>query len=510
MFFVTFLYICIIIINAEPEYICFKDESLTSLDNIAGLYTIQNGITYNNHSVWKKDDITFQTYISFGDIQYESTFQSQTWGFRRNSYTITDVLAYLDNTNGISDSCKADPTKCGSFIDDIEPTTDNCDPELYDFSLEASDFVWLVYAIIWCIILLCFMLPFGFCHKYCENDYFDGLKQSTYDEILVQRGYDCNQTATGDNRTLSLLVLRGDFRGGKMVWHDDYWKDFLVMFRLDHGLISSFYAPEQHPYTKFNRRVICSTALLLDFSFAVIVSYLVVWGNIFPKSIQDGFGGFLFDNGLSFIFGIFLLTMDTILSAIATCACVERCPNMCRKWVYRMGKCIILLSFTGALISIIGLSIALTLIAKESGSWAFWGKFILNFYTGLFQGWFLFDVILMLYEFRTEWKNAHKKKPENGEEPETARSTTCKIMNVIFHLMCFWLLCLTCWCCKRNKEDPYDDGQNEFGVNYHEYTKWKNGEPVGDRELTGRYTLLGINELCHIIHIYMLYYIMLI
>eukprot|EP00483_Globobulimina_turgida_P013254 UN13278 len=46
-----------------------------------------------------------------------------------------------------------------------------------------------------------------------------------------------------------------------------------------------------------------------------------------------------------------------------------------------------------------------------------------------------------------------------------------------------WLCC----CSKKKKADPYDDGQDDFGVNYKEYLNWKNGEAIEARDLPQSY-----------------------
>ena len=52
-----------------------------------------------------------------------------------------------------------------------------------------------------------------------------------------------------------------------------------------------------------------------------------------------------------------------------------------------------------------------------------------------------------------------------------------------------------CVCCrKKAKEDPFDDGQNVYGVNYKEYLAWKNGEDIGDRKLPKKYQNLSFHN----------------
>ena len=52
-----------------------------------------------------------------------------------------------------------------------------------------------------------------------------------------------------------------------------------------------------------------------------------------------------------------------------------------------------------------------------------------------------------------------------------------------------WVLWLCC--CKSKKDDPYDDGQSELGVNFREYEAWKEGADIGDRPLPKSYQNLS-------------------
>ena len=47
---------------------------------------------------------------------------------------------------------------------------------------------------------------------------------------------------------------------------------------------------------------------------------------------------------------------------------------------------------------------------------------------------------------------------------------------------------------KKKKLDPYDDEQNEFGVSYKEYIKWKNKEEIEARKLPHNYQFTGGKE----------------
>jgi len=54
-----------------------------------------------------------------------------------------------------------------------------------------------------------------------------------------------------------------------------------------------------------------------------------------------------------------------------------------------------------------------------------------------------------------------------------------------------WLICIMAICC-RKKEKVEGDGQDEFGVNFHEYEQWKQGQPISERPLPRNYDVLGL------------------
>merc|ERR1712087_182748 len=107
------------------------------------------------------------------------------------------------------------------------------------------------------------------------------------------------------------------------------------------------------------------------------------------------------------------------------------------------------------------------------------------------------DLIKMALQFRTAWKDAHPPPPgpEREEEEKKRKSLGHKLMQLGFCMCCCPLWLLWQCCCKSKKKDPYDDGQDDLGVNYKEYLAWKAGEDVGQRGLPKSYQNLSTAEL---------------
>jgi len=112
------------------------------------------------------------------------------------------------------------------------------------------------------------------------------------------------------------------------------------------------------------------------------------------------------------------------------------------------------------------------------------------------QAWFFVDLIKMGLQFRSEWKAAHPTPPgpDREEEQKWRNSTIYKVLKFSSLLCCCPLWVLYYLCCRKKSKDPYDDGQDKFGVNFKEYTAWRMGEDIGDRKLPKSYQNLSLHN----------------
>lgn len=94
------------------------------------------------------------------------------------------------------------------------------------------------------------------------------------------------------------------------------------------------------------------------------------------------------------------------------------------------------------------------------------------------------------------WKDAH---PPEGEEKEEdikkKKSCGWQCAKCSFFVFCFpvWLLWTLC-CNNKKKKDPYDWGQDDFGITYEEYEAWKKGEDIGNRKLPHKYQAMAMPD----------------
>ena len=152
------------------------------------------------------------------------------------------------------------------------------------------------------------------------------------------------------------------------------------------------------------------------------------------------------------------------------------------------GSIVLFSVFMWAIFGFIGAVIFMVLSAKEENTDTFWEVFAFNFVLGLIQAWFLIDLIKMGCQFRASWKDSHPPPRPDDEEEVRVNAKKHLCLKNLFCFCCFpiWIL-WQCCCTKRKKTDPYDDGQDDFGVKYEEYEKWKNGEELGARKLPKKY-----------------------
>jgi len=199
--------------------------------------------------------------------------------------------------------------------------------------------------------------------------------------------------------------------------------------------------------------------------------------------------------------GIVTSLCNALLTSLATCLCCEYFPTCCRICAYNIGHSIIMAFFILSICCLGVIIYSIIEVTKEYGDNAFWFTTIYSYILGLFQSWFMIEILSMIWDFHSEWSKAH---PQTKEEKETEKKEerkkrglilTCIIFSCkcILFIMFGWLICIMAICC-RKKEKVEGDGQDEFGVNFHEYEQWKQGQPISERPLPRNYDVLGLKK----------------
>ena len=113
---------------------------------------------------------------------------------------------------------------------------------------------------------------------------------------------------------------------------------------------------------------------------------------------------------------------------------------------------------------------------------SFWFVFAVQYVIGVSQAWFLIEIVNLYIYISRQWRHAHMEIKE-----KEIKDRHCCVQMVCLCCSCIkWILCFViigCWRCLVWIFCPRwdDDGQDQFGVNYHEYVAWKNGEDIGQR-----------------------------
>mmetsp|Transcript_26239 Transcript_26239/g.42887 ORF Transcript_26239/g.42887 Transcript_26239/m.42887 type:complete len:497 (+) Transcript_26239:24-1514(+) len=374
---------------------------------------------------------------------------------------------------------------------DISTTVLEADDDVLsqiDGEMGVMDWIWTVYALFALIASLLCICKCGVnasCFYWCQDETYDAISEKCYAEIITARGYDATQKGFGDNRELSLMVLRADLKE-KIVWHNDWKKDFALFIRNEHALFSMCFAHRAHPFSRRDRRLILLSSLLLDFGFAIAITFLMAF-----VSTSDNVD-FVLDFLISYIFGILMSTLESLLVGFAVCAAAEKCPTCFRQCCKLCSTGVMGLTL---LWGVLGFGIGLVFVISTSlqdDKGVFWSLFVINFFVGLIQAWLLIDLIKMALQFRSAWKEAHPP-PRPTDEAEIARQSAMRKWGArAFCCCCFPLyLVWQCCCTSRKKTDPYDDGQDDFGINFHEYLAWKQGQDIGERKLPHSYQMAG-------------------
>lgn len=296
--------------------------------------------------------------------------------------------------------------------------------------------------------------------------------------------------ANNDKRPLGLIILKNDLFMRKVVWHNNYFKDYLTHLRFNHTFLALFYGHPQHPYNRKERLFAFISIQFLAFGASAWLTY--TFGASEYTTADAMF--------LDWIIGLIISAAQLVFRFLAICSCFEHTGKCERRVGKHIGHCGML---AGAIYCILfGTTLAINhLVVKMQDEYphvdmeAVIAVAIVNYISGLFVAWFLIDIIFMTLFFHNEW---HMQKGEY---------TCCvKIQNRMCcccSYMCCWCICYH-MCIKKNKcgklvnmlttekEDYVADAKTkqiigsrwgEFGVTWQDYQHFVNGEPCDQRDM---------------------------
>jgi len=187
-------------------------------------------------------------------------------------------------------------------------------------------------------------------------------------------------------------------------------------------------------FLRKKRRYILITILLLDFCFGIGLTYLFGF-----EITSNSTGANLLNYLLSYIMGIVTSLCNALLTSLATCLCCEYFPTCCRICAYNIGHSIIMAFFILSICCLGVIIYSIIEVTKEYGDNAFWFTTIYSYILGLFQSWFMIEILSMIWDFHSEWSKAH---PQTKEEKETEKKEERKRRGLILTCIIFACKCI--------------------------------------------------------------------
>lgn len=211
------------------------------------------------------------------------------------------------------------------------------------------------------------------------------MNRKTYRNIIRKRGLDPLEKTHErcDAFSRAKLSFIQDLARGKVVWTNKLGRDFFCYLSNNHPLMSIFFAPICHPYSRQDRIVVlmCATA------FAVMYA---------SGSSAVGKDNAALGYSMAVAGGISNAIFNKILRILGTCSCVQHYNPVFRKCCEFFGHCAMCL---WAMISFYAFIIGVILAAMASNI----GKFFLSFIISLFSGW-IFSFISLFLLFMWTWR----------------------------------------------------------------------------------------------------------
>ena len=221
-------------------------------------------------------------------------------------------------------------------------------------------------------------------------------------------------------------ALKEDIYNGKVVWHNDFWKDFTCFLSMNHPLLSLFCGHYYDPYTKCQRWWTFLFVNAAGFGLTGMVAYQIGLG----LQDDDNSGADLWIQiwyiyFYDWYFGMIIVIIERIFI-----------------WSFRHGKyCfVVILSFFcfSLMMQVRLLIILLSEYYPDVSLTVVLLIICINHLTGMIVAWFIFDIAFLYYEFSSKWVD------QTGSPPDKCQSIYWICNCARCSEMCFgsWISCL--------------------------------------------------------------------
>lgn len=222
----------------------------------------------------------------------------------------------------------------------------------------------------------------------------DAMDAVTYCKLISRRGQDPYFQQENHEFNDGIMAFRSDLLKFKVVWYNDWKKDWICWQRNNHALYSIFKCPKYHEYSSRERAVtfVCASVI---FSIAAMIA--VITEDSMIRAGDSSLSIFFVVNIINLAGGITAGLVEGILKECATCACAQGVENeTITKRMERLGHIFIgLYAFTS-----IGACIAGAITAQSYG---LLGKYFLGWWTGILA-FLVVPTILLTIVFHILWK----------------------------------------------------------------------------------------------------------
>lgn len=192
----------------------------------------------------------------------------------------------------------------------------------------------------------------------------------------------------------SIYALKQDLMSNKVVWVNNYKQDLLFAIKSRHSLLSIFYVPKYHPYTRLHRLIIFISSLCLSVlfsSFIVTITY---------NQHNDNN---VFLNIISMIISASIISIyNSVTKSCLLCSCFENTENKCFQCICKsigFALAIYIQLFNAIIYLFAGIAILKIFDNDTNHFWLVWNASNLISY--------FFELIIIIIYFRYRWRYEH-------------------------------------------------------------------------------------------------------
>ena len=327
----------------------------------------------------------------------------------------------------ISSSNPGDPSYCGEWSGNDELYFEPLDIRLIAYSFVGwtdtcftieTNFVDYILSFIFiacCLQIIIFLVCpcFNKHHKLCDDKEYEAVTLKTYRNVLKHvHGIDSKTLSTQvqlkrkKQRNVAQTLLEYDIRLRKLVWYNDFRKDYFLFMRMNHPFFAMLYGHNLHPYRlKYRLNTFFVVQMI---SMANSVSFYIMYSDTHLNTFESEFY-----NVVGTSMSVTLIQM--LLRELSVCQCFDTYKyEKVYSEYYPTKRCCICLSRGiiwscccccgfGYLMMLIMLLVSVSSYFPEVDIGSFVLISFVSQWTSIFISWFIAYIFFMSIYFYNEW-----------------------------------------------------------------------------------------------------------